>query len=90
MLTRAALLLHVSDACYDDQRLPQRMGVPRRACAWLEGHRAAADARRRITVEQAINAHRAGKVLRRAIDRGLRAIRRNADFTGALGFCCHE
>ncbi|MNP33775.1 hypothetical protein D3C76_1270360 [compost metagenome] len=89
-LSRAALLLHVADAGGDDQRLPQRVGVPRRACAGLEGHRAAADARRRITVEQAINAHRAGKVLSSALDRGLRAVRRNADFAGGLGFCRHE
>lgn len=90
LLSRAAFLLHVSGACGDDQHLPQRVGVPSCACAGLEGHCAAADARRRFTFEQAINAHRAGKVLRRALDLGLRAVWRNADFAGGLGFSRHQ
>ena len=67
-LTWTALLLHVADAGGDDQRLPQRMGMPGRARTGFEGHRAAADAGWEITLEQAINTYRAREVFCCALD----------------------
>ncbi|MNT82612.1 hypothetical protein D3C72_2223680 [compost metagenome] len=79
-------MLHITNPGGDDQRLPQGMAVPSGTRAGFEGHRAAADARRQITLEQAINAYRAGEIFRCALDRGLCAILGDADFAGGLGF----
>lgn len=61
-LTWAAFLLHVADAGSDNERLPQRMGMPGRARTGFEGHRATADAGRVVTLEQAINTYRSREV----------------------------
>ncbi|MCY1431080.1 hypothetical protein D9M71_470420 [compost metagenome] len=85
-------MLHVADAGGDDQRLPQRMGMPGRAGGGFEGHRATADAGRGIPLEQAINPNRAGEVFRSALDGGLGAGVGDADLVGGLGagFPGHE
>ena len=56
-------LLNPTGACRHDQRLTERVGVPCRASAGLERHAAARRARRRVRVEQGINAYGTSEVL---------------------------
>ena len=65
LLHRAALLLHPAAAGGDDQRLAQRVRVPRRPRARLEGDHPAADARRGLGLEARVDAHGPGEVARR-------------------------
>src|SRR6266550_3970614 len=58
-----ALALYPAKAGGDDQNLPERMCMPSRTRARLEGHTRAAHTRRIGSLEQRVNAHSAGKVL---------------------------
>ena len=54
-----------------DQHLADRMAVPSRACAGLEGDQAAGSMRRCLSSEQELNANRASKMVGRPILRSL-------------------
>jgi hypothetical protein len=58
--------LHAPAPGRDDQSLAERMRVPRRARARLEGDESGADARRLERREQGIDANRAGETFRRS------------------------
>src|SRR3954467_3891104 len=72
LLDRTILNLRPTNARSDDQRLPERMGVPRRPRPGLERHDRAGPWRRLITRELSANRHVTGEVLRRSFDFGLR------------------
>src|SRR5438270_168131 len=59
----SALALYPPTTGRDDQRLPERMGMPCGTCAGLERDARATRACRFGRLEQGINAHRAGKIL---------------------------
>ena len=75
LLDRSAPALHASGAGRDDQRLPERMRVPRRAGARLERHGCARDACRSRRLKQRIDPHRAGKPIGRTFAGRLRTTR---------------
>ena len=58
---RAAVALHPAKPADNDQRLPQRMGMPGRACARFEGDIGPRYPRRVGTVEQRVDANDAGE-----------------------------
>ena len=66
-------MLHIPDTGGDDQRLPQRMGVPGRACARLEGDGAATHPSGRLGLEQTVNPYAAREILGSALHRRLGA-----------------
>src|ERR1700728_4011275 len=59
---RPTLALRPSTAGGDDERLAERMAVPRRACAWLKGDAGARDPGRLRRAVQRINPHGSGEV----------------------------
>ena len=67
----AAFALHPAAARCDDQRLAERVGVPRGPRARFERHARPLDERGIRRLEQRIDAHRAGEPLRWSLDRGL-------------------
>ena len=71
LLDRSALALHPAAAGGDDQRLAQRMGVPRGARARLEGDAGAGDPGGIGRAEQRIDPHRAGETVLRTFAGGL-------------------
>ena len=73
-LDRAALALRRAAAGGDDQRLPQRMGVPGGARAGLEGDAAPRPAPDRGP-EQRVDADRAGEPVRRPLADGCEPLR---------------
>src|SRR5690349_5280275 len=76
-LDRSALALYPAAAEGDDQRLAERMGVPRRARTGLEGDDRAADTGRLASLERRVDAYRAGEIVCRSFGGRLRAIRCN-------------
>src|SRR5471030_1021400 len=66
LFNRATLFLDPPTTLRNDQRLTQRMGMPRRAGTWLKRHNRAADTSRFSAAEGSINAHRTGKIVSRA------------------------
>jgi hypothetical protein len=70
-LDRAAPALHQAAAIYHDQVLPQRMRVPCGPGARLERDAGRNRARRTGRLEQGIDAHSAGEILRRPFAGGL-------------------
>src|SRR5438874_10404636 len=70
----AALALHVAVARRANERLAKRMRVPIAARAGLEGYVRAARARWRGRLEELVDAHRAGEILRRPFGRRLRSV----------------
>src|SRR5438445_6976068 len=77
LLLLASLLLHPAGAGRHDQGLAERMGVPCRARARLEGDAGSGNAGERFRLEQRIDAHRAGEVLLRCLVGALRAVPRD-------------
>lgn len=73
LLDRAALPLHPAQPGRHDQHLAERVRVPGRAGARLEGDESAGRTRRGVRREQAVDAHRSGEVLERSSRRGQRA-----------------
>ena len=73
LLDRPALALHPAAAGGDDQRLAERVGVPGRPRARLEGDQRAGNPGRVGRAEQRVDADRAGEPVRRALAGGLRA-----------------
>jgi hypothetical protein len=78
-------VLHETDAGSDDQGLTERMGVPGRSRAGLEGDGAAADPCRRAALETTIDTDCAGEVLRSADARWLGAGTLDRDGLRRLG-----
>ena len=66
LLDRTVLALGPAAPRHDDQRLAERMRVPRGACPGFEGDARTSDAGRRGRREQRVNADRAGEPLRGA------------------------
>ena len=66
-LDRTALALNPATAGGDDQRLPERMSMPRGAGPRLERNACAGGASWSTCLEQGIDAHRAGKPIRRSL-----------------------
>src|SRR5436853_7659091 len=64
-LDRSAFALRPAKAGSDDQRLTERMRMPRRACTRLERDACATHTRRFGRLEKRVNAHRAGKIFSR-------------------------
>src|SRR3954452_22831239 len=74
LLDRPALALLPAKAGRDDQGLAEeRMGVPGRARARLEGDERAGDAGRIGRAQKRVDADRAGEILRRTLAGGLRS-----------------
>src|SRR4051812_22046189 len=73
LFDRASPSLREAAAGGDDERLPERMRVPRRPRAGLERHVGARDARGIRRSKQRIDAHGAGEPVRRSCARGLRS-----------------
>src|SRR3954462_7330774 len=69
---RSAPALRASETGSDDQRLPERMGVPRGARAGLERHGRAGRTRGRRSLKQRIDTDGAGEPFTRAISGCLR------------------
>src|SRR5438270_2482261 len=61
-LDRPALALHPTEAGSDDERLPERMGVPGSARTGLEGNVSAGRARRFLRAKQHVDAYGAGEI----------------------------
>jgi hypothetical protein len=80
LLDRAAPPLHATTAGSNDQRLSERMRVPRRTRAWLERDARAGGARRITAIEEWIHADPSSEVGFRRYRGGLRA--------GTLDFHC--
>src|SRR3954470_17829667 len=72
LLLRAAVALGPAAAGRDDQRLAERMRMPGRAGAGLEGHDGAGDTRRGAALEGRVDPHGSGEIVGRALGRGLR------------------
>src|SRR3954452_25056475 len=66
LLDRATLVLHPAAAGSHDQGLAERMGVPGRARAGLEGDGGTANARRGTSLERRIDPYVAGEIIRRS------------------------
>src|SRR6185312_5018940 len=73
LLDGLAFALRPSTSTDDDERLPERMCVPRRARARLERDTGACNARRRRRREQGIETNIARKQIGRTFDGRLRA-----------------
>ena len=69
----AVFALGPATACGNDERLPERVRVPVRAGAWLEGNAGAGDASWRRWRAQRIDTNTTGEVIGRTPNRGLRS-----------------
>src|SRR3954469_6184637 len=72
LLDGSAIALDQAGAERDDEHLSQRVRVPCRASARLEGAGVTGGARRRFDTEQRIDPHRAGEPIGRPLTRRLR------------------
>jgi hypothetical protein len=61
LFNRSALALRPSCASRHNQRLPKRVRVPCRACAWFKRHRGACEERRVWSCEERIDANGSGE-----------------------------
>jgi hypothetical protein len=87
LLDRTALTLDPAAARRDDQRLTQRMRMPRGAGAWFERDAGTGNPSRVRRGEQAINAHSTGEVVIRAFAGRLGAYPfRFPSFVSAVGY----
>src|SRR5881275_1888951 len=71
-LDRCALALNPPETRGDNERLPERMGMPGGARTRLESHVSAGRARRFLRTKQGVDAHRAGEILGRSFGRWFR------------------
>src|SRR3954454_1667646 len=83
-LDRTTLTLHPAAAEGDDQRLPERVRVPRGARAGLEGDDRAADTGRLASLKWRVDAYRTGKIFGGTLGRRLRTI--SCDLHGGCPF----
>src|SRR5208283_3416076 len=84
LLNRAALALYPAQPGCDDQRLTERMRVPGCPRARFKGDGSPADAGWIFTRERCVDTHGAGKIVRRAFGRGLRAASLDLHFVALL------
>src|SRR5437764_4220049 len=77
LLDRSAVALYTSDAKRDDQRLAERVCVPSRASAGLEGHDVSRGARRLVHAEERVDSNDAGEPVGWSLGRRLRSATRD-------------
>ena len=75
LLDRAALALDPAKPGCDDQRLTERMRVPSCPRPRFKGDGCSADAGGIFTRKRCVDAHRAGKIVRRALAEGCEPLR---------------
>ena len=90
LFNRIAPALHPARTRRDDQDLAKRVRVPSRARTGLKRDKKTRCARRSNRLEQRIDSHGAGEVLRRRLPRRLRTAPHNSDralVVGILAVC---